>query len=208
VTLLIHHPPQIMVLPLNHENHLIQVPHVTGSGAPAAALIDIHSSQRQASLPHGFVCQGDAALRHELLDVPIAQAEAKVEPDSVADDLRWEPMALIQIGCEWCAHVASMPHEAGAGNRDGPFDSALDDDWPCLWSIPNPDIGGQPRCRRADDQGRTFMTRHQEVFLRIQWGSWYVRRVSEISGFPCGSGGAPGFSHALADPPVRRSGGW
>ena len=80
-----------MVLPLNHENHLIQVPHVTASGAPAAELIDIRLSKRQAPLPHGFVCRGDAALRHELLDVPIAQAEAKVEPDSVADDLRWEP---------------------------------------------------------------------------------------------------------------------
>jgi hypothetical protein len=128
-------------------------------------LIDIRLSKRQAPLAHGFVCQGDAALHHELLDVPIAQAEAKVEPDSVAEDLHWEPMALIQIGCEWCGHVASMPYEPGAGNREGSFDSALDDDWPCLWSIPNPDPGGQPHCRRADDQGRTFMTRHQEVFL-------------------------------------------
>jgi hypothetical protein len=141
------------------------VTHVTGSGAPAAELIDMRLSKRQAPLPHGFVCQGDTALRHGLLDVPIAQAEAQVAPDSVADDLHWEPMALIQIGCEWCGHVASMPHEAGAGNRDGSFDSALDNDWPCLWSIPNPDTGAQPRCRRADVQGRTFMTCHQEVSL-------------------------------------------
>jgi hypothetical protein len=37
----------------------------------------------------------DTAFSHELFDIPIAQAEAKVEPDAVADNLCREPMAFI-----------------------------------------------------------------------------------------------------------------
>jgi hypothetical protein len=48
---------------------------------------------------HGFVRQKDAAFGHELFDVPVAEAEAEIQPDAVADDLRREPMALIRIGC-------------------------------------------------------------------------------------------------------------
>ena len=42
--------------------------------------------------------QDDATFRHQPLDVPVAQAEAKIQLDTVADDLCWEAMALIQVG--------------------------------------------------------------------------------------------------------------
>jgi hypothetical protein len=57
--------------------------------------IGIGLAKFPAPIPHGFVCQQDTAFSHELFDIPIAQAEAKVEPDAVADNLCREPLAFI-----------------------------------------------------------------------------------------------------------------
>jgi hypothetical protein len=40
---------------------------------------------------------GDAACGHQLFDVAIAEAKAKIEPDTMTDDLCWKPMALVWI---------------------------------------------------------------------------------------------------------------
>ena len=53
-----------------------------------------------APIAHGFVRQQDPAFGHELFDIPIAQAKAEIQPDAMADDLRWKPMALMQVGDE------------------------------------------------------------------------------------------------------------
>jgi hypothetical protein len=56
----------------------------------------------------------DAAFGHEILNVPIAEAGADIQPHTVADNLRGEAMAL--IGIEWrkWVHAAGMPGGAGA----------------------------------------------------------------------------------------------
>jgi hypothetical protein len=51
-------------------------------------------------------------LGHQLLDIAIAEGEAVVQLHTVADNLGWEAMTLIQIGGKWCAHAVSMPHQA------------------------------------------------------------------------------------------------
>jgi len=38
--------------------------------------------------------------------MPQAEAEHVVEPDGVADDLGWEPMAVVGVG--WRLHAASL----------------------------------------------------------------------------------------------------
>ena len=44
--------------------------------------------------PDSFVGDIEAALREEVFYVSIAQSEPGVEPDCVADDFRWKPVAL------------------------------------------------------------------------------------------------------------------
>jgi len=44
--------------------------------------------------PHGFIGDIKAALREEIFYVSIAQGEPGIEPDCVADDFRWETIAL------------------------------------------------------------------------------------------------------------------
>jgi len=62
-----------------------------------------------------LVRQEDAACGHHLFGVPVAQAEAKVEPDPVADNLGRDAMALVGIACGWWIHAASMAYGVEAG---------------------------------------------------------------------------------------------
>jgi hypothetical protein len=95
MAVLIYGPPQIVTFALYREKDFVQVPFVAWPGMPAAQPIGIGLAKFPAPIPHGFLCQQDTAFSHELFDIPIAQAEAKVEPDAVADNLCREPMALI-----------------------------------------------------------------------------------------------------------------
>jgi hypothetical protein len=84
--------------------------------APLCTMMRLNPYRRSADtppIPHRLVRQNDAALGHELFDIPIAEAEAEVEPDTVADDLGWEAMAFVEISSKLCGHPASMPHKAG-----------------------------------------------------------------------------------------------
>jgi hypothetical protein len=62
---------------------------------------------------YGFIGQADATFGHHLFDIPIAEAEAEVEPHTVANDLGWEAMAFVEISSKSCGYTASMPHKAG-----------------------------------------------------------------------------------------------
>ncbi|MBD2080177.1 hypothetical protein H6G01_09740 [Leptolyngbya sp. FACHB-17] len=48
-----------------------------------------------APFPNRFVRHRDAAVQHHLLDVPVAQGEGVVEPDTVADNFTGKLMAGI-----------------------------------------------------------------------------------------------------------------
>jgi hypothetical protein len=43
--------------------------------------------------PDGFIAHIDAALCHEVLNIPKAQREAKVQPHCLADNICWKPVA-------------------------------------------------------------------------------------------------------------------
>ena len=43
----------------------------------------------------GFVRDGDAALSEQIFHITETQAEAVVEPDSVADDLAWKTISAV-----------------------------------------------------------------------------------------------------------------
>ena len=111
MTVLVDGAPQVVALAMYGEKHRIQVPCVARSGTPAAQLVGIGLPELAAPIPDRLIGQEDAAFGHALFDVPGAQAEAEIEPDTVADDLGWESMALVRIRCWWCIHATTMPHE-------------------------------------------------------------------------------------------------
>jgi hypothetical protein len=50
-----------------------------------------------APLADGFVGYQHATNKEELFDVPIAEAEAVIEPDPMAHDLGGKPMVLVAL---------------------------------------------------------------------------------------------------------------
>jgi hypothetical protein len=80
-------------------------------------LVGIGLPEFPAPRAHGFIGQADAAFGHQLFHVAVAQAEAEIQLDTVANDLGREPMTLVRMGCWWCSHAVSMSHEGWTGKR-------------------------------------------------------------------------------------------
>jgi len=83
------------------------MPLVAGPGLPTSELIGIRLAELPAPLADGFVGDEDPAGKQQLFDVPIAEAEAEIEPDAVADDLGRETMVFVGVG--WCGSVHNSP---------------------------------------------------------------------------------------------------
>jgi hypothetical protein len=115
MTVLVDAAPQVVALAMDGEKYLIQVPCVVRSGTPAAQSVGIRLPELSALISDRFIGQDDAAFGHDFFNVPVAEAKAKVRPDTMADNLGREPMTLVWIGCWGWIHVASMPHEGKAG---------------------------------------------------------------------------------------------
>ena len=77
-----------MPLPPCHEKHFIAAPLATRSRAATAHLIRIRLPKLPAPVIRSFLGQSDAAYGHELFDIARAEAEARMQLDTVADDLR------------------------------------------------------------------------------------------------------------------------
>lgn len=74
------------------------MPLVTGSRKSSLHLIGIGLPKLLAPSTNGFLADLDAALGQDFFDIPIAQAEAEVEPDCVTDYGRGKAMAGVGDG--------------------------------------------------------------------------------------------------------------
>jgi len=94
---LIDGAPEIMQLALDPNEHLVQVPLVTGLGAAPTKIVREARAKFQAPAPDALVGDKHAALGQEQLDVPKAQTEYVVEPNRVADELSREAMTVVRV---------------------------------------------------------------------------------------------------------------
>jgi hypothetical protein len=101
-----------MLHALNPNEHLIQMPLVSGSWPAAAQMAGKALAELGAPAAHTLVRHDDAPLGQQKLDIAQAEAEYVVQPDSLADDLGREAMAVRRI--RWRLHPASVvaPHPA------------------------------------------------------------------------------------------------
>ena len=98
VPVLIHRPPQVMPFAVAGQKHLVPVPRVARPGPAASELMGIRLSERAAPLPDRLGGDEDAAGEQQIFDVPVAEAEAEVEPDAVANDLGRKPLVCVWVG--------------------------------------------------------------------------------------------------------------
>src|SRR5262249_41839112 len=99
MAVLIDCPPAIVTFAVDGEEDLIQMPLSARPGPSAPQLIGIDLPKLPAPIAHRFVRQQNATFGHELFDIAVAQAEAKVQPDTVADNFGRESVTLIRVGC-------------------------------------------------------------------------------------------------------------
>src|SRR5262245_49031338 len=105
-----------MILTVDREKHFIPMPLIARTGMSPAGIIGIVLPEFPTTILHRFIGQGDATFGHQFFNIPVAQAKADIQPDAAADDLRWKPMTLTQVGEGWSVHTASMTHESRAEN--------------------------------------------------------------------------------------------
>ena len=95
IAVLIHRPPQVMAFTIDGEEHLIQMPLVARPGRRRRSSLAYAWPNFRHHLADGFVGDDDPTGEQQLFDISIAEAEAEIEPDAVADDLGREAMVLI-----------------------------------------------------------------------------------------------------------------
>jgi hypothetical protein len=105
IPILIDGPPQIMALTIDRQKHLIQMPLVARSRPSAPEPIGIVLPELQTPLADGFIGDADAAFEQHLLHIAVAQGEAIVEPDAVANNLAWKAMMFVALGAGGRGHV-------------------------------------------------------------------------------------------------------
>jgi hypothetical protein len=105
-TILIHGAPEVVLHPLDANEHLVHVPLVPRSWPPTAQTVGEALAELLAPAPHRLIGNDDAPLSQKKLNVPQAEAEHVIQPDGVADDLSGEPMAIVGVG--WRRHPISL----------------------------------------------------------------------------------------------------
>jgi hypothetical protein len=105
-TVLIHCTPQIVVHALNPDEHLIEVPLVTGPRTAAAQSAGKTLTEFLAPAPDSLIGDDDATLGQQQFNISQAEAEHVIQPDSMADEIGWKPMAV--VGVRRRLHAASL----------------------------------------------------------------------------------------------------
>ena len=93
-SIVIHRPPKPMLLSTDLDVDLVQIPSGTPTGFPMAKLPSEEGGELDVPLPQRFVPDLDAALVEQFLNVPLAEWEAVVQPQSVADHAQGKTVAV------------------------------------------------------------------------------------------------------------------
>ena len=95
VAILVDGAPKILTLALDPHEELVEVPRVAQPAFSTPQPAGVLATELPAPLTDGFVGDRNPALRQQILHVAKAQAEPVVQPDGVADDLWWKPVAPV-----------------------------------------------------------------------------------------------------------------
>jgi hypothetical protein len=83
-----------MASPSDNNDHLIEMPMVAGLGTHMAQVSSNRPAKFEESAPHGFVRNIQAPLGKQIFHISVAQSEPGVEPNGVANDVRWKSVTL------------------------------------------------------------------------------------------------------------------
>src|SRR4029453_4146193 len=105
IIVLIHRPPQVMAFPMDRQKNLIQVPLVPWLGTSTLQPIRVVLPKLQTPLADGFMGDVDTAFEQQFLHVAVAEGEAIVERDAMADDFAGKAVIFVALGVSGWRHV-------------------------------------------------------------------------------------------------------
>src|SRR5690606_34978613 len=91
---LVDSPPHEHAFATDRDDHLVEMPHAIGSAAPASDVRRDRWSELVRPATNCLIGNVDSTLGEQVLDVPQAHREPKIEPHCVAYDLRRKAMTL------------------------------------------------------------------------------------------------------------------
>jgi hypothetical protein len=94
-----------MALAIDRKEHLIQVPLIARARTPPSQPIGVVLPKLPTPFADSFVGHRDTAFEQELFDVAVAQGEAIVEPDPVADDFAGKAVVLVSFAGGGRGHI-------------------------------------------------------------------------------------------------------
>lgn len=98
MAVLVDRAPELMVLALDRQNYLVEMPFVAPSWLTPTQLVGILLAEPQSPLADRLVGHDDTPAGHQLLDVAKAQRKTEVEPHHMADDLARVTEAAVKLG--------------------------------------------------------------------------------------------------------------
>src|SRR2546428_6377357 len=110
IVVLIHRPPGIMAFVIDREKPLIEMPFIARARAAALQLIGIILPTLATPLADGLVGHRDAVFEQEFLHVAVAEREAIIQPDAMADDLAGEAVVLGAFRVSGWRHVSYLSY--------------------------------------------------------------------------------------------------
>ncbi|BDP43353.1 hypothetical protein DAETH_33220 (plasmid) [Deinococcus aetherius] len=90
----VHCPPQPVVDPADLDAHLVQMPPRTPTGFSMTQFLDEERREFDVPPSEGFVADLNTALVEQFLNVTLAEGEAVLEPQGVADDAQGKTVAV------------------------------------------------------------------------------------------------------------------
>jgi hypothetical protein len=88
----------MMACPINRQKHLVHVPFVRWPGTTAPELIGKILSKLLTAFANGLIRHRDAMGEKQLFVIVLAQTEAEVQPDAVADNFSGEAVVYSAPG--------------------------------------------------------------------------------------------------------------
>ncbi len=104
-SLVIDGPPEVHALAPDFHDNLIQMPAARRASVLTPEVGGELGTERVGPLADRLVSDVDAAMGEQLLNAAVAEGEAVVQPDRVADDVRRKPVALVGNG----VHFRRLP---------------------------------------------------------------------------------------------------
>jgi hypothetical protein len=113
-----------MALAFDRQKHFIHMLLVAKPRTPTTELIRILLAKFATPFPHRFIGHDHSAFQQQFFHITKAEAEPKIQPHSVADDLHRKAMVLVFRKARQCVHALITSHEAPAAQASQEVDNA------------------------------------------------------------------------------------